>query len=113
MKEENKFLAFLASTAGKWLITAVCVVLIFGILIVGLQSDSMVVLGITLFACAYFGWRALNSITPDIFLFMSIGGWAIYFLIKGLLSIIVGVFVAPFQIGIMISGYVNEIINTK
>ena len=113
MKEKNKFLEFFASNAGRYVITAVCVALIFGILFAALESSSTVVLGVTLLACAYFGWRALNRITPQIFLFMSISGWVIYFLIKGLLSIFVGAFVAPFQIGKILSGYVYEYINTK
>lgn len=112
MKERNKILEFLASKSGKIVITVVAIVLIYGILFAALESNSTVVLGITLLSCAYFGWKALNRITPQVFLFMSIGGWAIYFLIKGLLSIFVGAFVAPFQIGKLISDYVYEYINT-
>lgn len=111
-KERNEFLNFLASTGGKFLITIVFIIIIYGILILSLTYGSTVILGIVLFGCAYFGWKALNKITPDIFLWMSIGGWAIYFLIKGLLSAIIGAFVAPFQIGIMISNKINEILNS-
>lgn len=38
------------------------------------------------------GWRALNKITPNIFLFLPIIGWVIYFVVKGVLSAIIGIF---------------------
>ena len=44
------------------------------------------------------GWKALNKITPEIFLFMPIGHWILYFLIKLALSSFVGIFVTPFFI---------------
>jgi len=41
------------------------------------------------------GWRALSRITPNIFLFLPLIGWVIYFLIKGLLSVAVGLILFP------------------
>lgn len=43
------------------------------------------------------GWKALDKITPNIFLILPVIGWVIYFLIKGALSMIVGVFLLPFR----------------
>lgn len=113
MKEENNILNFFASKSGKNVIVVVCILLIYGLLFVALESNSTTILGITLLACAYFGWITLNRITPQVFLFMSIGGWAVFLLIKGLLSIVVGAFVAPFQIGKIVSGYVYEYTNKR
>ncbi|MBQ6625661.1 MAG: hypothetical protein IIX27_00010 [Ruminococcus sp.] len=60
--------------------------------------------------CGFFGWRALNAITPDMFLFMSCGAWIVYFVIKGVLSIIIGMFVAPFQIAKMIANAISSMV---
>ena len=106
MQEKSQVKMFFASTMGRVVVTIVSMIIIYGIMMLCLQSSSQVVLFITLAACAYFGWKALNKITPDIFLFMSIGGWAIYFLIKGFLSIMIGGLIAPFQIGKMVSNAV-------
>lgn len=45
-----------------------------------------------------FGWRTLNRIRPSYFLFLPIIGWVLFFIVKGLLSVVIGVFVAPFVI---------------
>lgn len=49
-------------------------------------------------ACAPWGWSVLNRITPNIFLYMSWMGWLIYFIIKLVLSSLIGIFIAPFQV---------------
>lgn len=112
-KVQSQVKMFFASTMGRVVVTVVSMVIIYGVLFLCLESSSTVVLGITLAVCGYFGWKALNKITPDIFLFMSIGGWAIYFLIKGLLSIMIGAFIAPFQIGKMISTAVSNSVSEE
>lgn len=112
MEEKNSFLEFLASNTGKILITFIGIIVIFGVLLWAIGSDNTAVAGVAFVVCAFFGWRALNRITPNIFLFMSFTGWIIYFLIKGLLSIFVGVFVAPFQISKMISDAINNRLNS-
>ena len=63
---------------------------------------------IYLVAFTYFGWKALNRITPNIFLFMPIIGWVIYFSVKFVLSVIVGMFVAPFQIAKLITNGIQK-----
>lgn len=104
----SPILQFLASVGGRVVLTIVFAAIIYGILIAALQTDNSVVLGIVLLGCGYFGWQSLNKITPKIFLWMPLAGWAIYFLVKGLLSIIVGAFIAPFWIGKKISTVVME-----
>ena len=44
------------------------------------------------------GWKTLNKLTSNYFLFLPLIGWAIYFLIKLIASIHVGFFVTPFRI---------------
>lgn len=38
------------------------------------------------------GWRALDRITPNIFLFLPVVGWVIYYVVKGVLSAFIGIF---------------------
>ena len=57
------------------------------------------------FAAFPYGWRALNKITPDIFLFMPLVGWVIYFIIKTVLSLVVGWVAMPVQIIRLIFAY--------
>jgi len=51
-----------------------------------------------IFAGIPWGWNALTKITPKMFLFLPLVGWGIYFGIKLLISLFIGVFCAPFQI---------------
>ena len=105
---KNQIKQFLVSSFGKLTMIVLFAAIVVSLILVGLHSDSMAVLAITLLACAIFGWKALNKITPEMFLFMSLGGWAIYFLIKALLSIFIGAFVAPFQISKMITNAIAD-----
>lgn len=44
------------------------------------------------------GWATLTKITPNIFLFLPLIGWVIYFALKGYFALIVGPFVFPFKL---------------
>ena len=44
------------------------------------------------------GWKALNRITPNVFLFLPIIGWVVYFAIKILLSSVIGIFLLPIRL---------------
>ncbi len=59
-------------------------------------------------AWTIFGWKSLSVIQPNIFLIMPLVGWIIYFVIKGFLSIIVGIFVAPYQIAKIIRNQLQK-----
>lgn len=83
---------------GKIIVVAVCYLIMFFIL--SINSSIPVILGIV---CAIFGWSTLNKIQPAMFLWMPIGGWLIYVLIKLILSIMIGIFVAPYKIGCSIA----------
>lgn len=104
-------LQFLASMGGRVVLTIVFAAIIYGILIGALQTDNTVLSVIVLLGCGYFGWQSLKKITPNIFLWMPLAGWAIYFLLKGVLSIVVGGFIAPFWIGKKISSAVMEYVD--
>jgi len=45
-----------------------------------------------------FGWRVLSAITPDMFLFLSLAGWIIYFAVKLGISFFIGIIAMPFYI---------------
>ncbi len=51
-----------------------------------------------LFAGVPFGWMALSAITPNIFLFMPVVGWLIYFAIKFLIAYLIGWIALPIKI---------------
>ncbi len=113
MEGSNKVKEFFTSTLGRVTVTVVSAIIIYGILMMALSANSEVIFIITFLICGYFGWNALSRITPNIFLVMSLSKWAIYFLIKGLLAVCVGAFVAPFQIGKMISNKLSETMSVE
>jgi hypothetical protein len=109
--KKNKFIIFLSSSVGKWVLTLVFALIIWGALfgIANTGSDA----GIISFylILAFFGWRALNRIQPSMFLWLSWTGWLAYFMIKFVLSVLIGVIVAPYQIGKFIAEKINEVAN--
>ncbi len=50
------------------------------------------------------GWSALDKITPNVFLILPLIGWVIYFVCKLLISLFVGMFVAPYKIYQIVKG---------
>lgn len=44
------------------------------------------------------GWTALNKIQPNMFLFLPLIGWVVYFIIKFILAVIVGIGAFPINI---------------
>lgn len=111
MENENKFKKFICSWPGKIIMIIVIYIIAF-LLILGLgqllEGSSGYVGAVIALVFAIFGWRALNKIKPDIFLWMSIAGWIAYFVIKGLLSIVVGIFVAPYVIAKLIAETIQK-----
>ena len=98
MESNSKFKEFLLSKGGQIGMIAVLYLVIWGIMVALTSTHSTVIAFIYIALFTYFGWKALNRITPDIFLWMPLIGWVIYYVVKFILSIIVGMFVAPFQI---------------
>lgn len=89
--------AFWASKTGTMIITVVCYVITWG-LILALGSSETNLAWFGILPCAYFGWKSLNRIQPTMFLWLSFAGWIVYFFVKLMLSIAVGLFVAPYFI---------------
>lgn len=110
MVQQSGFRVFVGSTLGRWVITAVLAVVVWGLLFLFLALQIPAISFILMIPCVYFGWKTLNKITPDIFVFMPIGGWIIYFVIKFLLSIIVGAFATPIYLGKKLSFAVQDVI---
>ncbi len=100
------FRNFLASNAGYYAISFVIAIIIWGIAVALWTSQGELAL-IVILAGAVFGWKALNSIQPAMFIWMSWAGWIIYFCVKFILSAVIGLFVAPFKIGKLIAGAIS------
>lgn len=44
------------------------------------------------------GWKTLTGITPNVFLILPLLGWLFFFIVKFILSIIVGIFMFPVRL---------------
>lgn len=106
----SKFKDFLISSSGRIALIAVLYLLIWGLIAFFAGIGSTVVAVILFALLAYFGWKALARITPNVFLIMPIGGWIIYYLVKGVLAFFIGFFVAPYQIAKMITDHIQATI---
>ncbi len=105
----EKVKKFLITPFGRFTLTAILYVLIFGLLLLCISVfDAPIIAVIFAIAFIYFGWTALSRITPEIFVIMPVGGWIAYFVIKGFLSFFLGVFVAPWVIGKKISKVITD-----
>lgn len=58
----------------------------------------LIVVGFYLGGSLIAGWKSLNRITPNIFLFLPILGWVLFFIVKFLLSIAVGLIMLPVRL---------------
>lgn len=62
------------------------------------NSIHLTIFQVLFVICIPFGWAALNKIQPQIFLFLPVIGWLIYFSIKLVASAIVGLGALPYVI---------------
>ena len=104
---KRKVLRFFASQIGGILIICMLYLIVLGIFLIMVELTGAAA-GIAFVVLAYFGWRALSKIQPQMFIIMPVGGWLIYILVKGLLSIMIGIFVAPFVIARKINGKLRD-----
>ena len=111
MKEQNGFLKFLGSKLGQYCMCGLFAAILWGIAMFVLLNYGAEAPLIVMLVFAIFGWRALNKIQPVMFLWMSWPGWVLYFLIKFILSYIVGIFLGPIQIGNALAKLISENIN--
>lgn len=95
--------SFFKGSGGRIVITIIFTVVIWGLVLGGVAARIPILTAIIAIVCAYFGWRILNTIQPSMFLWMSWVGWLFYFVFKFLLAVVIGLFVAPFSLGKIIS----------
>ena len=93
---------FLRTGTGRMCFVAVFYIAFFAVFgaVVAISMKTRAVYIVFAF-CAlfvYFGWKALNRITPSIFLIMPVVGWIFYFTIKFIIAYFVGVVIAPYKI---------------
>jgi len=102
---------FFATKAGKAVIIILGYLIIFGLIMlcINIEVGMPIIAVISIF----FGWRFLNRITPDMFLFLSCTGWIVYFMVKLFLSAAVGLFVAPFHIARLIANIVSDTVSNN
>jgi len=53
------------------------------------------------------GWSVLSRITSNIFLFLPIFGWFLYFIVKLSISLFIGEFVLPYKLFLFFKSYKN------
>ncbi len=120
MEEKKSLKEFLCTSGGFAVLVIVSYVVCFGLMaIIGgcasTTTDTSTLWGIiSLIIVAVwtvFGWKSLSVIQPNIFLIMPLIGWVIYFIIKGFLSVIVGIFVAPYYIAKSIKNHLQKSLN--
>ena len=104
----EKFKEFLASKTGKGVVTFVVALIVFGLFLLAAETDSLVLALIVGGTCCVFGWQTLSFITSRFFLVLPIVGWFFYIMFKFFLSILIGVFVAPFRIGKLVSEWASR-----
>lgn len=85
---------FFKTTAGQVVIITICYAVTLSIVLLPATLGAVIAL-----MCVYFGWKALDRIQPVYFLWLPIIGWIIYFIVKVIISYMIGLFVAPFKIG--------------
>ena len=108
MENNSKMKEIILSKGGYIGMIVILYAVIWGIMVALTATDSTVLAFIYIALFTYFGWQALNKITPQMFVWMPLKGWVIYYVVKFILSIIVGMFVAPFQIAKKISAAVQN-----
>lgn len=104
----NGFMKFLTTPGGRVAMTLFFAVVVFLLIFFAVMSDVDIMMFAVVAICGFFGWKALSRITANLFLWMSWVGWLVYFILKGFLSVMIGLVVAPFQIAKMISNSVSN-----
>lgn len=89
---------FMESKMGVLALTVILFIIMLLLYVIIINLDLVPVLMILACAYAFLGWKALTKITPSLFIWMPLAGWALYFFVKLLLSVAVGYFVAPYQL---------------
>lgn len=86
---------------------AVALGILIAIINFGGDNGSSIYL-VTLLIMAVAGWRFINFITPSFFLWLPLGGWVIYFIIKFLISGMLGIFILPYHVAKLILDHTTD-----
>ena len=95
--EGMNFKEFLMTKNGRTIMIVVLYIVTLGIagILMGINGDIAMIYALFFAIC---GWKALIKIQPAFFIVLPIIGWVIYFIIKFLLSALIGIFVGPYVI---------------
>ncbi len=88
---------FILSAVGRVIIFVVCYAVVFGLILGASALENPVIVMIVMIPLIIFGWRFINWITPSMFIWMSWTGWLIYFIIKLMVSVLLGAFIVPYH----------------
>lgn len=104
----NGFLKFLTTPGGRIAMIFFFAVVVFMLIFLAVMSDADIMMFAVVALCGFFGWKALSRLTVNLFLWMNWVGWLFYFILKGFLSVTIGLVVAPFQLAKMISNSISS-----
>ena len=106
-KKHGDFVAYLTSPAGYYVLCALLALVIWGIIAL-LWFSAGDIASVAVLVCSVFGWQTLNRIQPTMFIWMPLIGWLIYFIVKFVLSAMIGFFVAPFRIAKWVAAIITS-----
>jgi hypothetical protein len=79
-------------------------------LVISLRVGNNIIVSLMygyIFAGIFWGWKVITFIQPKMFLFLSLFGWMIYFMIKFILSLFAGIVAMPVGIVRIILRHIN------
>lgn len=91
--------AFLTTALGHVLTYIICYAIGFGLVASAIKLTevigSPVAILIVLVGLAIYGWRSINWLTRDLFIWIPLAGLPTYFIVKFFISAMLGIFVVP------------------
>ncbi len=105
---KEKIKSFINSTFGKVVITVFFMIIIYGALLLCVSTDNPVLIVPIGLACLVFGWKTIGETNPFLMIFASGNFMIFYYIFKIMLSLLIGYFVAPFQLSRMITRYISS-----
>ncbi|MCC8112236.1 MAG: hypothetical protein LIO74_11840 [Ruminococcus sp.] len=90
-------IGFFTDFIGRILLYVISYIIMLG-LILALAGISQVCAVIYLIAGVLFGWRFINFITPNMFIWMPLKGWLIYYIVKLFVAAFIGMLIVPYHL---------------
>lgn len=98
---------FWVSQTGKSVLTAICCVVLWGLtMLIWCYLEGVATLLVIPFAVV--GWKKVTQIQPAMFVRLPLIGWFVYFLVKFVVSTLVGLFATPFMLGPVLADKIYE-----